>query len=130
MTKPEKGTPILVITRSKFDPKNKRDYLEVAEQTCQALKASEAGLIYQTCSEDPSNHEELIWSELFLNEKALNFHLENPPFCLFLANHQLLGCEYTVEIHGEINDESIAILNKKKLKFIILNNKTYFNKIE
>ena len=116
-TKEESLGPVIVITKVKIKEGKRRDYLEVAQQTSMSIKASEKGILHQTIDLDDSDPLVMVWSEVFSDEKALAAHLENPPYLLYMANHDFLGQSFQLEIYGDLSEKTL-ILSKSFQKTV------------
>ena len=121
--------PFIVITHIIISKENIRDYLEVADQTVMAYKATEKDLLHQSIDQNSDHLESIKWSEVYLNEKAFVQHLDNPPLALYLANHYQLGEAIEMEIFGDIGKECEGELNKKNIKYKIFRTKLGFSRL-
>ena len=91
---------------------NKRDYLEVAEQTNLAISNYEKKTLAHYFYEDYNSQNSFKWIIIYQDFEALLSYFASPIFALYYANHQILGSQYQLEIYGEISKEEEHKLSK------------------
>ena len=87
-----------------------RDYLEVADQTNLAITNYEKKTIISKFNEDPDSNINFIWILVFEDIQGLISYFSSPIIALYLANHNILGDQYELEIYGEFNEMTHTIL--------------------
>ena len=74
-----KETPFVLIARVKVKPGEVENYLKIAEEVDKAVEKSEPGMLFHNFDSDPSNELKFTWTEIYKNDDALIFHINNPP---------------------------------------------------
>ena len=115
------STKIQARIKLKVASKNNRDYLELAEQTVLAIKNYEKNTLFQNLYTDANDPQNLIWLITFKNFEALLSFFNSPIIALYLANDQILGDRYDLEIYGQITEEELEELTRMKLTSKIYN---------
>ena len=88
-----KETPFVLIARVKVKPGKVENYLKIAEEVDNAVEKSESGMLFHNFDSDPSNELKFIWTEIYKNDDALIFHINNPPVGEYVEKHFELAKE-------------------------------------
>ena len=94
-----------------------RDYLEIASQTNQAIHHYEKKTLLTKFNQDPNSKLEFIWLLVFKDFNGLISYYSSPITALYLANHNILGDQYELEIYGEFNELTHNLLANIGISF-------------
>ena len=104
------GTPFILIARCHVKPDvSLSDYIDAARIADKEVMDTESGMIHHTFDKDPDDSRSFVWSELYKNDDALLFHLENPPLQKFIEQHGEMGDNFSVEIYGTVSEKTKII---------------------
>ena len=121
--------PILFVSRIEVKSNQQRDYLEILHSTSSAIRATESELILQLINKDSALSEQYVCTEIFISEDSLLKHINNPPYCLYLANHNQLASSIKTEIYGTISPETKAVLEGRFSSVTYFENEGGYSKI-
>ena len=97
-----KETPFVLIARVKVKPGEVENYLKIAEEVDKAVEKSEPGMLFHNFDSDPSNELKFTWTEIYKNDDALIFHINNPPVGEYVEKHFRLAESIEIEIYGKL----------------------------
>ena len=120
MSSESNNTNLILLTKITLKPDILDIYKEIVNQTSEALAKTESGLIKNTFIEDNSLDDGYYWEHSFKDSKAVLFHIDNPIWCLYMANHSYLGKSISYEIKGDISKELIEKLESTRVPYQIL----------
>ena len=99
--------PFILIARCHVKPDTDIDiYLEAARIADKKVMASEPGMLHHTFDQDPDDPLCFVWSEVYIGEDALIYHLANPALAEFFSVHEEMGDDFSVEIYGVLSAET------------------------
>lgn len=107
-----KETPFVLIARVKVKPGKVENYLKIAEEVDKAVEKSEPGMLFHNFDSDPSNELKFIWTEIYKNDDALIFHINNPPVGEYVEKHFRLAESIEIEIYGKLATETIDTISQ------------------
>ena len=87
-------------------------YLDAAQTVDEAVEKTEPGMLFHNFDSDPTNELKFVWTEIYKNDEALIFHINNPPVGEYVEKHLELAESIEIEIYGQLADETIDILNQ------------------
>ena len=99
------STPFVLIARIRVKEGKVADYIQLAEETDDAVKDTEPGMLHHTFNSDPDDPLCFVWTEVFENDAAFITHLNNPPVLDYLAQHGKLGDSASIEVFGTVGKE-------------------------
>ena len=106
-----KETPFVLIARVKVKPGEVENYLKIAEEVDKAVEKSEPGMLFHNFDSDPSNELMFTWTEIYKNDDALIFHINNPPVSEYVEKHFGLAESIEIEIYGKLATETIDTIS-------------------
>ena len=107
-----KETPFVLIARVKVKPGEVENYLKIAEEVDKAVEKSEPGMLFHNFDSDPSNELKFTWTEIYKNDDALIFHINNPPVGEYVEKHFRLAESIEIEIYGKLATETIDTISQ------------------
>ena len=72
-------TPFVLIARVSVKSGKVEEYMKIASKVDKAVEKTEPGMLFHNFDSDPTNELNLVWSEIYKNDEALIFHINNPP---------------------------------------------------
>ena len=102
----------MLLAKLKVQEDKVAEYLEIADKTDKAVEADEPGMLHHTFDEDPDDPLRFVWSEVYKNDDALIFHINNPPVGEYVEKHLELAESIEIEIYGQLADDTIDILTQ------------------
>jgi len=96
------NTPLIVITRITTKDGKRNEYLKVAKTMGDAVKQFEPGMLHHTFDADPTDGTKFVWTQVYQNEAAFMKHLKNEATAEYLAKHEEIGKDYSVEVYGSV----------------------------
>ena len=91
-------------------------------------------MLFLNFDSDSTNELKFAWTEIYKNDEALIFHINNHPVGGYVEKHLELAESIEIEIYGQLADDTIDILNQSwreaKIPFKIFKttNVGYFRK--
>ena len=107
-----KETPFVLIARVKVKSGKVENYLKIAEEVDKAVEKSEPGMLFHNFDSDPSNELKFTWTEIYKNDDALIFHINNPPVGEYVEKHFRLAESIEIEIYGKLATETIDTISQ------------------
>lgn len=102
--------PFVLIARLHALSNESAEVIRLSQVADEAVKATEPGMLLHTFDQDPNDPLGFVWTEVYADSDALIFHLENPPLQQYLADVSPLLDSFTVELYGDVSQESIEKL--------------------
>ena len=104
--------PFILIARIRVKEGKVEEYLKIAKEADDAVKASEPDMLIHTFDQDPTDPLEFTWSEVYRTSKAMVHHINNPPVVAYVEKHQKIADKFEIEVYGNITDETIKGIAK------------------
>ena len=104
--------PFILIARIQVKEGMVDEYLEIANSVDNAVEASEPGMLFHNFDSDPSNELKFTWTEIYKNDAALIFHINNPPVGEYVEKHFELAESIEIEIYGKLATETIDTISQ------------------
>ena len=76
--------PFVLIARLHALPGQSSKVIALSDAADKAVKASEPGMLLHTFDRDPNDALGFVWTEVYANSQALEFHLQNPDLIKYL----------------------------------------------
>jgi len=105
-------TPFVLIARVTVKSGKVDEYMKIASTVDEAVEKTEPGMLFHNFDSDPTNELKFAWTEIYKNDEALIFHINNPPVGEYVEKHLELAESIEIEIYGQLADETIDILNQ------------------
>jgi autoinducer 2-degrading protein len=124
-------SPFILIARCHVKEECLDAYLAAAQDADSAVNATETGMLHHTFDQDPDDHLNFTWSEVYKNDAALVrvfyfpnpktvcqyrtdyfllqaklFHLANAPLLKFVEQHAEMGDGFEIEVYGTLSAET------------------------
>ena len=99
-------TPFILLARCKVKADQLEAYLAMAQIADGGVNQTEPGMLHHTFDQDPNDAHTFVWSEVYANDAALLFHLDNPPLLDFVEKHLQLGDGLAIEVYGTLAQET------------------------
>ena len=119
----------MLLAKLKVKEDKVAEYLEIADKTDKAVKASELDMLHHTFDQDPDDPFRFVWSEVYKNDDALLAHLANPAVGAYLGAHDELGTDFPVEFYGTVGDKVIEAMNGKEVQYKIFKTKLGYSRV-
>ena len=74
------------------------------------VEAGEPDMLLHTFVRNPNDKLGFVWTEVFENSSALEFHLLNPALVKYLSDVSPLLDSFTIELYGEVSPSAINML--------------------
>ena len=121
---------LVVVVKGQISEEHLRDYLEVASQTMQALKAHNKDIILSKFSTNLQDKTNFRWVLLLQSYSSLLKYFSSPIIALYMANHNQLGRSYEIEIYGSLAEDEIDELNEMGLTFELFSCQAGYDNLE
>ena len=105
-------TPFVLIARVMVKSGKVEEYMKIASTVDEAVEKTEPGMLFHHFDSDPSNELKFVWTEIYKNDEALIFHINNPPVGEYVEKHLELAESIEIEIYGQLADDTIDILTQ------------------
>ena len=105
-------TPFVLIARVTVKSGKVDEYMKIASTVDEAVEKTEPGMLFHNFDYDPTNELIFAWTEIYKNDEALIFHINNPPVGEYVEKHLELAESIEIEIYGQLAEETIDILNQ------------------
>ena len=102
--------PFVLIARLHALPGQSPQVIALSDAADQAVKATEPGMLLHTFDRDPNDALGFVWTEVYANSQALEFHLQNPDLIKYLEEVGPLLDIFTVELYGSVSDSAVSML--------------------
>lgn len=102
--------PFVLIARLHALPGQSAKVIALSGAADQAVKATEPGMLLHTFDRDPNDALGFVWTEVYANSQALEFHLQNPDLIKYLEEVGPLLDIFTVELYGSVSDSAVSML--------------------
>ena len=76
-----------------------------------AVEKTEPGMLFHNFDADPTDELKFTWTEIYKNDAALIFHINNPPVGKYVEKHFELADSFEIEIYGKLASETIEFLS-------------------
>lgn len=106
----DRDTPFVLIARVKVKPGKVEDYMKIAAVVDEAVEKTEPGMLLHHFDSNLSSDLEFTWTEVYKNDEALIFHINNPPVGEYVEKHLELAESIEIEIYGRLADETIELI--------------------
>ena len=103
-------TPFVLIARVMVKSGKVEEYMKIASTVDEAVEKTEPGMLFHHFDSDPANELKFVWTEIYKNDEALIFHINNPPVGEYVEKHLELAESIEIEIYGQLADDTIDIL--------------------
>ena len=67
-------------------------------------------MLLHTFDRDPNDALGFVWTEVYANSQALEFHLQNPDLIKYLEEVGPFLDVFTVELYGSVSDSAVTML--------------------
>ena len=74
------------------------------------VEAEESGIPKSTFDRNPNNNLGFVWTEVFENSSALEFHLQNPALVKYLGDVSPFLDYFTIEPYGKVSKSAVNML--------------------
>ena len=105
-------TPFVLIARVMVKSGKVEEYMKIASTVDEAVEKTEPGMLFHHFDSDPANELKFLWTEIYKNDEALIFHINNPPVGEYVEKHLELAESIEIEIYGQLADDTIDILTQ------------------
>ena len=102
--------PFVLIARLHALPGQSSKVIALSDAADKAVKASEPGMLLHTFDRDPNDALGFVWTEVYANSQALEFHLQNPDLIKYLEEVGPFLDVFTVELYGSVSDPAVNML--------------------
>lgn len=102
--------PFVLIARLHALPSQSSKVIALSDAADKAVKASEPGMLLHTFDRDPNDALGFVWTEVYANSQALEFHLQNPDLIKYLEEVGPFLDVFTVELYGSVSDSAVNML--------------------
>ena len=102
--------PFVLIARLHALPSQSSKVIALSDAADKAVKASEPGMLLHTFDRDPDDALGFVWTEVYANSQALEFHLQNPDLIKYLEEVGPFLDVFTVELYGSVSDSAVNML--------------------
>lgn len=102
--------PFVLIARLHALPEKAAEVIALSAAADRAVKAGEPGMLLHTFDRDPDDALGFVWTELYENSAALEFHLQNPDLIEYLDAVGPFLDAFTVELYGEVSKSAVDML--------------------
>ena len=102
--------PFVLIARLHALPEKAAEVIALSAAADRAVKAGEPGMLLHTFDRDPDDALGFVWTELYENSAALEFHLQNPDLIEYLDAVSPLLDAFTDELYGEVSKSAVDML--------------------
>ena len=99
-------TPFVLIARVMVKSGKVEEYMKIASTVDEAVEKTEPGMLFHHFDSDPANELKFVWTEIYKNDEALIFHINNPPVGEYVEKHLELAESIEIEIYGQLADET------------------------
>ena len=110
MFKFDETTPFILIARVTVKADCIEKYIQLAKITDDLVNRSEPQMLHHTFDQDIDNATLFTWSELYANDNALIYHINNPVVIDYLEKHIELSESFTIEVYGTISNDCENLL--------------------
>ena len=104
-------TPFVLIARVKVKTGKVEEYFKIAKEADDAVEKTEPGMLFHNFDADPTDELKFTWTEIYKNDAALIFHINNPPVGKYVEKHFELADSFEIEIYGKLASETIEFLS-------------------
>ena len=111
------SNPFILIARIRVKEGKVEEYLKIAKEADDAVKASEPDMLIHTFDQDPTDPLEFTWSEVYRTSEAMVHHISNPPVQAYVEKHQEIADKFEIEVYGNITDETIKAIEDLNVPF-------------
>ena len=102
--------PFVLIARLHALPGRAPEVIALSGAADRAVQAGEPGMLLHTFDRDPDDPLGFVWTEVYADSAALEFHLQNPDLIKYLEDVGPLLDVFTVELYGNVADASVNML--------------------
>ena len=102
--------PFVLIARLHALPSQSSKVIALSDAADKAVKAGEPGMLLHTFDRDPDDALGFVWTEVYANSQALEFHLQNPDLIKYLEEVGPFLDVFTVELYGSVSDSAVNML--------------------
>ena len=102
--------PFVLIARLHALPSQSSKVIALSDAADKAVKAGEPGMLLHTFDRDPDDALGFVWTEVYANSQALEFHLQNPDLIKYLEEVGPFLAVFTVELYGSVSDSAVNML--------------------
>jgi len=99
--------PFVLIARLHSLPEKSAEVVALSDA---ADKAGETGMLLHTFDRNPNDKLSFVWTEIFENSSALEFHLQNPALVKYLGYVSPFLDSFTIELYGEVSKSAVNML--------------------
>ena len=111
------SNPFILIARIRVKQDKVNEYLKIANEVDNLVKASEPDMLIHTFDQDPNDKNEFTWTEVYRNSKAMIKHINNPPVKSYVTRHNELADKFEIEVYGNLSEETIKAINSLNVPF-------------
>ena len=102
--------PLVLIARLNSLPGKSSAVIALSAAADKAVEEKEPGMLLHTFDRNPSDKLGFVWTEVYANSAALEFHLQNPDLIKYLTDVNPLLASFTVELYGEVSQAAVDML--------------------
>ena len=100
----------VLIARLHSLPEKSAEVVALSDAADKAVETGEPGMLLHTFDRNPNDELGFVWTEVFENSSALEFHLQNPALVKYLSDVSLLLDSFTIELYGEVSTSAVNVL--------------------
>ena len=100
----------VLIARLHSLPEKSAEVVALSDAADKAEDAGEPSMLLHTFDRIPNDELGFVWTEVFENNSALDFHLQNPALVKYLADVSPLLDSFTIELYGEVSKSAVNML--------------------
>jgi len=104
------SNPFVLIARLHALPGKSAEVIALSGAADKAVQAGEPGMLLHTFDRDPDDPLGFVWTEVYADSAALEFHLQNPDLIQYLEAVGVLLDGFTVELYGDVAESAVEML--------------------
>jgi quinol monooxygenase YgiN len=102
--------PFVLIARLHSLPEKSAEVVALFDAADKAVEAGEPDMLLHTFDRNPNDNLGFVWTEVFENSSALEFHLQNPALMKYLSDVSPLLDSFTIELYREVSTSAVNML--------------------
>lgn len=105
-------SPVVLIARVQVTPGREEEYLKLAAEADAEVEATEPGMLHHAFDRHTAagGVPEFVWTEVYQNDDALLTHITSDACANYVAAHEKLGEDISVELYGTLAaDTKVAL---------------------
>ena len=99
--------PLVLIARLHSLPEKSAEVIALSDAVDKVVESGEPGMLLHTFDRDPDDKLGFVWTEVYEDSSALEFHLRNPDLVKYLDDVSPLLDSFTVELYGEVSKSAV-----------------------